>query len=306
LIHAPTNTVSPDDAFSASAKVCRARAPQHYFATSFLPKRKRDAVRAIIAFCALTADALRGDPSSCDPAMSGACCGPDDSLLAMYRTRVEEIYCGKVDRMPPISQDRLVLIATELVVSSYNVPADLLYEFGEGVRNDVRVRRYATWASLERQIHRTYGALSRMIACVLGVSHSDGQRFANELGSALALMRIIENLSADWSRGYLYLPIMDLAECKCSEANIASLDSEPAKQLLSYERSRARSLFRRAAENIAWLGDDGSRMMVSLVIMTEVARLKGKSHAKSVSMRQVVSAWRLARRRAGRPLPNVI
>jgi phytoene/squalene synthetase len=306
VIHTPPTSVSPDDAFSACARVCRARAPQIYFATSFLPKRKRDAVRAIVAFGAITAEALRDDASSCDPAVSGACCGPDDSLLTMYRGRVEEIYSGKIDRTPPVSQDRCVLIAMESVLSTYELPIELLHEFGDGVRNSTRVRRYATWPSLERQMHRTYGALCRMITCILGVSHSDGHRFANELGSAIALTRILSCVREDWSRGSLYLPLADLAECRCVEADVAAEAGEAADRLRSFERARARSLLRRAAENIAWLGDDGSRMMVSLVIVTELARLKGKPQATSISMRDVVSAWRLARRRAGRPLPNFI
>jgi phytoene synthase len=305
VIHATTTTVSPDDAFASAARVCRARAAQIHFATSFLPKRKRDAVRTLIAFCNLTADALKGD--ACEPAVSGACAGPDDSLVGMYRSRVEEIYSGAVDRTAPVSADRMVLIAMEGVVSAYELPAELFHEFGEGGRNDARVRRYATWASLERQIHRTYGALCRMIACVLGVSHSEGPHFANQLASAIALARILSTLDADVQRGHVYLPLADLAQCRCTEDEIGSGKSDGGERLMSLERTRAKTLCRHAAENIAWLGDDGSRMMVSLAIVTSMARLKGRRiSAASVSMRDVVSAWRLARRRAGRPLPTFL
>lgn len=304
MIHSAPSIVSPEDAFGAAGKLCRTRAPHVHFATSFLPKRKRDAVRTLVAFCFLTSDALRTD--ACDPAVSGACCGPDDSLLAMYRSRIEEIYSGKIDRSPPVSQDRMVLIAMESVVSSYELPIELLNEFGEGARSDGRLLRYATWSSLERQIHRTYGAMCRMIACVLGVSHSDAPRFANELASGLALTRIISNYQAHWHRARIYFPLADLAECRCPEADLGA-GGEALQRLLSFETTRARSFYRHAAERIAWLGDDGSRMMVALVIVLSWSQLKSKrSSTAGVSMRDIVTAWRLARRRAGRPLPTFL
>jgi phytoene/squalene synthetase len=138
------------------------------------------------------------------------------------------------------------------------------------------------------------------------VSHSDGPRFANELASALALTRVVSKYESHWRRGRVYFPLADLAEFRCAEADLAT-GGESLKRLLSFESARARSFYRRAAERIAWLGDDGSRMMVSLVIVMSWSRLKStRSPTAGVSMRDVVTAWRLARRRAGKPLPTFL
>ncbi|HTL30721.1 MAG TPA: squalene/phytoene synthase family protein, partial [Tepidisphaeraceae bacterium] len=267
-----------------------------HFASSFLPKPKRGAVHAVAAFCLLTADAMRDNGESCAPAVSGACCGPDDALLAMFRERIDDLYAGRVDRSAPASEDRMVLIAMTSTTAAHQIPRELFFEFAEGVRNDSGLKRFATWESLERHIHRTYGALCRIIACVLGVSHSDGQRFANELAGALALTRVISTVTDDWKRGTLYLPLVDLAKANCTERDVARASggerNEAFDRVIEIQRTRARERYRLAGQNIAWLADDGSRMMGALIIVSGLAQLDGK---RLPILRRILSAWRLAR-----------
>src|SRR5947199_203445 len=81
-------------------------------------------------------------------------------------------------------------------------------------RDDAWTTRYATWTGLRRQCDRVGGSVASMIAAVLGATHSDVGRFADDLAAAVRLVSIVANVSRDAERGRVYLPLEDLARCR--------------------------------------------------------------------------------------------
>lgn len=346
---APTDAAGP--AYTAAGAMLRREDRDAFLASYFLPKPKRQAVWAVLAFCGMIREAigssgtalegargLREHPAVVSPqhvaAVSGgagACgCGSElDERLAMFRERLAEIYEGRVE-LPAVasrSEQQHAIEAVGQVVRGYQVPRQLFLDYADGLRADQCVRRYATWASLEKHLHATGGVIGVIVSGVLGVTHSDAAALASALGCAVRLTGILKTLPDDVRRGMIYLPLEDMVRHRVSEADLKAAGTQRVPgvpgavtsrllELVRFEVDRARMLLRTAAERIPWLADDGSRLAVSAVVVRTAAELDAIAAAGydlfiarpgltgGQKFRRLRAVWRLARRRADEPLPT--
>jgi phytoene synthase len=211
-----------------------------------------------------------------------------------------------------------VLASFAATVDRFSIPQEFLVDAAHGYADAAATARYATWRSLERSLRRSAGSVARVVASILGVRHTDAADRAAELGVAVRLTSILCDLRRDTDRGRLYLPLEDLVRFRCRERDIfAGRIDDRFPELMRFELNRARDLYRRAAEGICWLADDGSRLMAASVV-TVHSRLLDAIERRGYDvftrrpmlttpqkLRRLPTAMRLARREPHRPLPDI-
>jgi phytoene synthase len=342
-VSAGADTVSLEAGFAAARGICRRRARDFCFACSFLPARKRNAAYAVCAFCRMTDDAIdvpagqfvgaavaRHHPVMSlrvvepPPVLSDDSCAGGDSLqmrLALLRRRLDEIYDDRLE-LPAVearSEQQHALHAFARTVREYEIPKQHFLDLAEGFRMDRTIGRYQTWRDLERCCDHVAGTVGRMMSCVLGLTHSDAHRQAAMVGIAMRLTRILRDVKQDYARGRIYLPLEDLARFGYRESDLATgTVNDSFRRLMRFEVSRARRLYRQGADGLCWLAGDGSRLTASVMTVVSSGVLDAIERARydvfsrriglttGQKLRRLPGAWRLARRRADRPLPRVL
>lgn len=339
VIPAPTKASDPADALASRAvrEVCRRHAGDFYFASAFLPRAKREAAHAVYAFCRMVREAVEvtaeepaagawamrhrplnvppGSPTRTGQFESGSCCSDSGAdRVALLRERLEEIESGRTNLPAPFSRSepQHTIHAFARATARYQVPREALLDLAEGSRRDQSVWRYATWASLERHCVAVGGSVALALGCVFGLTHSGAAGHALKLGAAVRLARILRDLRTDAARGRIYLPLEDLATFRYGERDLAAsvLDGR-FRELMRFQISRARGLFREAADGLCWVAGDGARLAAATMIALSSAHLDAIerrgygvfSHGIELSpgqkLRILPMAFRLSRRRAG-------
>lgn len=304
---------SSDDAatpaFAAAGQIVRRADRDAYLVSHFLPKAKRQAVWAVLAFCQMIREAIaspettlenakgmRDHPAIVSPqhvaAISGgavsACgCGSEvDERVAMFRDRLTEIYADRVE-LPAVagrSEQQHAIEAVGRVVREYGVPQQLFLGYADGLRADQGIKRYATWTSVQKHLYGSGGVIGVIVGSVLGMTHSDAPAPAAALGNAIRLTGHLRHLPSDVSRGKIYLPLEDMVRYRVTEADLTAAGMQRVPklpgdvaprfvELVRFEVERARELIRGAADKVHWLADDGSRLAVSAIVIRAAADL---------------------------------
>ena len=291
----------------------RAGPPRELFPAYFLPREKRQGVRAVRAFALLIREAIAGSKRT-----GGDCEGGCSDVAPLVRARIDDLYAGRID--PPLPQFRdptqQTLAAMGEVVKRFQIPRRHWDELVDGLIAGAGVRRYATWSSLRSHAERTAGSVASALACVLGLTSSDAS-FAIELGVASYLTSALGELGDDLSHERIYLPLEDLARVRYSERELLARErNERFRELIRFEVARARDLFRDGTAGVCWLAGDGSRMAAATFVAMQTATLDAIERAgfdvfaadvrvsTARQLRQLPAAWRLARRRADEPVPR--
>ena len=256
----------------------------------------------------------------------GGGCGSSDPVeqrLELFRDRLTELYDGRLELPSPPgrSEAQHVLHAFSHSVRRFEIPRQCFLDIAAACRADLLVSRYATWASLERYCRQSGGAAAVAAGCVLGLTHSDAVLQVQTLGIAVRLTNILRNLKADVAAGRVYLPLEDLAAFKYGERDVvAATVNDNFRRLIAFQVDRARRLFREAAEGLRWVAGDGSRLAAATLTVQQAAVLDAIERADydvfrgrieltpARKLRQLPTAWRLARRGPGNwlsPTPRV-
>jgi len=165
----------------------------------------------------------------------------EEQLIDAYRGRAEHpVFVALAD-----TADRFALPITEFV------------ELLAGFRTDLERRRYATFDELRAYTRQSAEPVGRLLLYIGGYRAPELHAFADDLSSAVAVARLIQDVPADWARGRVYLPAEDLRHFGVAEADIASRRVSPAVgNLVRYEVARTRALFERARPLVDVVGAD--------------------------------------------------
>jgi 15-cis-phytoene synthase len=297
---------------NAVRDICRRRAPTLWFASAFVPASKRLAFRTVVAFCAMindAFDALEGDACSIDVV---------NDVADRLQERVDAIYSGAIELPQPQFCDASQHVLGEMqgVVKRFEIPRQEFENLVAGLSSHLVVKRYATWASLEKQLRAIYGSEAMALAAVLGLQHSDAPRGIQDVAVAIGLTKSLLNFADEWKQNRLFLPLEDLARFRCAEQ-----DLQPGNPSLTdavrIQIERARALFRRGAESFVWFADDGSRLAASIIALSYASLLgriervqcdvfrSGGGLTVTAHLAKLPAAWRLARRTAEQPMIDV-
>ena len=230
----PAEYAIPDKAPSlAEAQAyCERLARTHYenfsVATWFLPKRLRPHFYSVYAYCRISDDL--GDEVG-DPRQAL-------DLLDEWERQLEACYLGE-PRHP-------VFIALRETIGACQIPqhefADLLKAF----RQDQTVHRYETFDDVLAYCRYSANPVGHLVLYVCGYRDAERQQLADYTCTALQLANFWQDVSVDWQKGRVYLPLEDMRRFEVSEREIAERRPTPDfLRLMKFEVERARDWFQR-------------------------------------------------------------
>jgi squalene synthase HpnC len=217
---------------------CRRLATTHYenfhVASWFLPARLRPHFHSIYAYCRI-ADDLGDEVGNREQSLA---------LLDLWGRELDACYRGEA-RHP-------VFIALAETIRACGIPqkpfADLLVAF----RQDQTVLRYPTMDDVLDYCRYSANPVGRLVLYACGYRDPEMFRLSDFTCTALQLANFWQDLSADYARGRIYLPLDEMQRYGVDEATIARREPTPAfRELLRHEVDYARRMF---AEGLPLIG----------------------------------------------------
>jgi presqualene diphosphate synthase len=154
-----------------------------------LPVQRREAMRALYAFCREVGDIADGEASR----------SLKQALLLNWRSEIAHLFAGR----PQHDVTRGLSEAIHL----YGLRCDDFLGIIDGMEMDARRGiRAPSIAELDRYCERVAVAVGRLSVRIFGEATPAGERVAAELGRALQLTNILRDLAEDAGRHRLYLP----------------------------------------------------------------------------------------------------
>src|SRR3984957_19677569 len=211
---------------------CRRLARSHYenfsVASWFLPERLRQHFFNIYSYCRISDDL--GDEVG----------DPEASLQLLDAWQEELDACYDASPRHP------VFVALTETVRKFDIPkqpfADLLTAF----RQDQNVQRYETFDALLGYCRYSANPVGHLVLYLCGYRDAERQALSDYTCTALQLANFWQDVSVDYSKGRIYLPLEDLRRFGVSEDDIASQRNTSAFcDMMRFEVNRARDWFRR-------------------------------------------------------------
>ena len=169
--------------------------------------------------------------------------------LDRWEEQLHEAYRGRATHP--------VFVALADTVDRYALPITEFTELLSGFRTDLERRRYATFDELRSYTRQAAEPIGRLLLYIGGYRAPELHAYAEDLATALAVTRLVQDVPADWQRGRVYVPAEDLRHFGVTEADIASRRITPGVGgLVRYEVARTRALFERARPLVDVVGSD--------------------------------------------------
>jgi squalene synthase HpnC len=150
-----------------------------------------------------------------------------------------------------------VFVALADTADRFGLPITEFTELLSGFRTDLERRRYATFDELRAYTRQAAEPVGRLLLYIGGYRAPELHAFADDLSTALAFARLVQDIPADWMRGRVYIPAEDLRHFGVGETDIAARRVSPAVgNLVRYEVARTRALFERARPLVDVVGAD--------------------------------------------------
>ena len=218
------------NAAECTATLTRQSGSNFYYSFLCLPRRKREAMYGLYAFCRTVDDAVDQGPGS--P-------GQQRQVLAEWRAELARAYEGRPTQ--PIA------VHLAEVVRAFPIPRQHLEAILDGVEMDIDKRRYATFEELLEYCHRVAGAVGLASIEIFGYTDPRVRDYAINLGVALQLTNILRDLRIDGGRGRIYLPLDELRRFGYGEDDLLHGRYTAAYlSLMRFQADRAQAYYRAA------------------------------------------------------------
>ena len=236
----PPEYAIPDHApsLAEAREYCRRLARSHYenfsVASWFLPERLRQHFFNVYAYCRISDDL--GDEVG-DPAASL-------QLLDEWQTELDACYAGN-PRHP-------VFVALAETVRTFEIPKHEFSDLLAAFRQDQVVSRYETFDDLLGYCRNSANPVGHLVLYVCGYSGTERQLLSDYTCTALQLANFWQDVSADFAKGRIYLPLEDLRRFGVSEQEIRAQQNTAAFcEMMKFEVERAREWFAQGLPLIA-------------------------------------------------------
>jgi squalene synthase HpnC len=230
----PSHYAIPERAPSAAdaEEYCRRLARSHYenfsVASWFLPKLLRQHFFNVYAYCRISDDL--GDEVG-DRAASLR-------LLDQWEAELNACYDGN-PRHP-------VFVALADTVRTFDIPRQLFADLLTAFRQDQTVTCYSTFADLLGYCRYSANPVGHLVLYLCGYRDQERQALSNFTCTALQLANFWQDVSADYVKGRIYLPLEDLRCYGVTEQDIAAQRNTAAFcEMMHFEVERARQWFER-------------------------------------------------------------
>jgi len=215
-----------------SRAYCERLARSHYenfsVASWFLPARLRQHFFNVYAYCRISDDL--GDEVG-NPAASLL-------LLDQWQKELEACYVGS-PRHP-------VFIALGDTVRTFDIPQHEFSDLLTAFRQDQTVTRYETFDDLLGYCLNSANPVGHLVLYLCGYRDAERQKLSDYTCTALQLANFWQDVSVDYAKGRVYLPLESLRRFGVTENDLASNRNTPAFcEMMRFEVQRAREWFAR-------------------------------------------------------------
>jgi squalene synthase HpnC len=228
------------EAYRACERLARTHYENFPVASLLLPANMRPHVAALYAF-ARTAD---------DVADEGDRPAQEREALLDEWGRQLEIRLGRPGQpmvLSPLSfvpDGEKILSATAHTIGACRLPVQLFHDLLSAFRQDVRVKRYATWSEVLDYCTRSANPVGRLVLRIGGYDHPQLDRESDAVCTALQLTNFWQDLERDWRHGRLYVPADDLEATGAREEDLdARRMTVEWRATLARVAARTRALF---------------------------------------------------------------
>lgn len=210
---------------------CAHLARTHYenfsVATWFLPKRLRQHFFNVYAYCRISDDL--GDEVG-DAAASLA-------LLDQWQQELDACYEG--------SPKHPVFVALAETVRRFDIPKHEFCDLLTAFRQDQTVTRFETFQDVLNYCHYSANPVGHLVLYLCGYRDAERQQLSDCTCTALQLANFWQDVSGDYAKDRIYLPLEDLRRFQVMEETIANKQNTPAFcEMMKFEVERARDWFR--------------------------------------------------------------
>ncbi len=222
----PASAPTLAEARAYCARLARTHYENFSVASWFLPRRLRQDFYNVYAYCRISDDL--GDEVG-DPAASL-------ELLDEWQRELDACYEG--------SPKHPVFVALAETVRLYDIPkhefSDLLIAF----RQDQTVTRFETLNDVLAYCRYSANPVGHLVLYLCGYRDPERQQLSDFTCTALQLANFWQDVSDDYKKGRIYLPLEDLRRFNITEDEIAGQQNTPAvRTLMKFEVERARNWF---------------------------------------------------------------
>src|SRR5437016_4819478 len=229
----PQGYAIPDRAPSQSEaqEYCRHLARTNYenfsVATWFLPERLRQHFYSVYAYCRISDDL--GDEVD-HPAASL-------QLLDEWEAELHACYAGS-PRHP-------VFVALAETVPKFDIPMQPFADLLKAFRQDQTITRYPTFNDLLGYCRYSANPVGHLVLYLCGYRDAERQALSDFTCTALQLANFWQDVSVDYAKGRIYLPLEDMQHYHVDETEIAQNQNTPAfRAMMKFEVERAHDWFR--------------------------------------------------------------
>jgi squalene synthase HpnC len=206
---------------------------EHYenfpVASWLLPAAVRPSVEAIYAF-ARSADDFADEGERPDAERI--------ALLEGYERSLDRIERGERPDDPVFSR-------LHDTIRAHDLPIALLRDLLDAFKQDVTVKRYATFDELMDYCRRSADPVGRLLLKLFERDDAASLRDSDAICSSLQLINHWQDVAVDWRKGRVYLPQEDLERFGVTEAQIGEGRADGRwRDFMAFQCQRARAMMR--------------------------------------------------------------
>jgi squalene synthase HpnC len=230
----PANPPSLSESRVYCARLARTHYENFSVATWFLPKRLRQDFYNVYAYCRISDDL--GDEVG-DAAASLA-------LLDEWQSELDACYEG--------SPKHPVFVALAETVGFYEIPQHEFSDLLRAFRQDQTITRFETFNDVLAYCRYSANPVGHLVLYLCGYRDAERQQLSDFTCTALQLANFWQDVTVDYAKGRIYLPLEDLRRFGVTEQDIAAQRNTPAFcAMMQFEVERARDWFNRGLMLIA-------------------------------------------------------
>jgi squalene synthase HpnC len=222
----PSRAPSLEDAYAYCERLARSHYENFSVATWFLPKRLRQHFYNVYSYCRISDDL--GDETGNRAASLQLLDEWESELNACYESH---------PRHP-------VFVALAGTVREFDIPKQTFADLLAAFRQDQKITRYETFDDLLGYCRYSANPVGHLVLYLCGYRDSERQQLSNYTCTALQLANFWQDVSADFEKGRIYLPLEDLRKYTVTESDIAGKHNTAAFcEMMRFEVQRAREWF---------------------------------------------------------------
>lgn len=212
------------------AKLARTHYENFPVGSILLPRRLRAHVYNIYAYCRVCDDLA---DETGDPELSLR-------LLEWWREELLECFAGR----PRHS----VFVALKPTIDQFGLPSEPFDDLISAFVQDQRVTRYQTFDDLLGYCQRSANPVGRLFLCLMGYRDDARRKLSDLTCTALQLANFWQDITRDYDRGRIYIPLEDMDHFGYSEAELRNrIVNAGFRRLMLFEVERTRGFFERGA-----------------------------------------------------------